>query len=152
MRLTEAIEALLLATRADGRSKATVADYRRKLRPFAVAMGDTLVQTITVHQVRQYIANLRDRSTRWADHPMHKQQEGGLAPHSIAGHVRVIKRLFNWLEAEGEITENQHGGSGCRSRNSQSLKRLTSRTSGRWWPRRRVMGHPTFEIEQFCCF
>jgi len=106
MLLTEAIEALLIATKADGRSAETVKAYRRKLKPFVAFLGDVPVEGITSNDVRRYIAHLMDRPTRYADHPMHEEIEGGLSPFTVAGHVRAIKRLFNWLEDEGVIEAN----------------------------------------------
>jgi len=106
MRLTEAIEALLIATRADGRSSATVATYRKRLKPFLAFFGDVSVDSLTVSEIRRYVAHLRDQTTLWADHPMHEGRAGVLSTHTIAGHVRAFKRLFNWLEGEGEIEVN----------------------------------------------
>jgi site-specific recombinase XerD len=106
MQLAEAIEVLLVATRADGRSQETIKGYRRKLRQFLAFFGDVVVEEITVNDVRRYIAHLWDRPTRWADHPKRKEQAGGLSPYSVAGHVRSIKRLFNFLESEGLIEVN----------------------------------------------
>jgi len=106
MLLTEAIEALLISTRANGRSIETVKAYRRKLKPLVTFLGNVLVEEITTNDIRRYIAHLMDRQTRYADHPMHKELEGGLSPSTIAGRVRAAKRLFNWLEAEGVIEIN----------------------------------------------
>jgi len=106
MLLTEAIEALLIATRADGRSIETVKAYRRKLKPLVTFLGDVPVEGITSNDIRRYIAHLMDRPTRYADHPMHEEMEGGLSPFTVASHVRAVKRLFNWLEDEGVIEVN----------------------------------------------
>jgi len=106
MQLTAAIEALLLSSRADGRSQETIKGYRRKLRQFLAFFGDVPIEEITVNDVRRYIAHLWDRTTRWADHPKRKEQKGGLSPYTVASHVRAIKRLFNFLEAEGIIEVN----------------------------------------------
>jgi len=106
MLLTEAIEALLIATRADGRSPSTVIGYRRKLKPLVVFLDDVQVEEVTTGDLRRYIVHLMDRSTRWSDHPYHDEVAGGLSPFTVAGHVRAVKRLFNWLEAEGMLQVN----------------------------------------------
>jgi site-specific recombinase XerD len=106
MLLSEVIEALLVATRADGRSPATVEFYRRKLRPLLAFLGDVEVEVITVQDLRRYRAYLMDRPTRWPDHPEHDEVAGGLSPFTIAAHARAEKRLFNWLEAEGVLPVN----------------------------------------------
>lgn len=106
MRLLEAVDAFLTATRADGRSPKTVDSYRRKLKPLTDFLGDVPVEAITADDLRKYITDLMDRRTRWREHPKHREREGGLSPFTIAGHVRALKRLFNWLEGEGVITNN----------------------------------------------
>lgn len=106
MLLTEAIEALLISTRANGRSIETVKDYRRKLRQLVAFLGDVPIEEITTNDIRRYIVYLEDRPTRWSDHPKRCEKEGGLSPFTIADHVRAVKRLFNWLEAEGVIEIN----------------------------------------------
>jgi site-specific recombinase XerD len=106
MVLSEAIDALAIATRADGRSPATVTAYRRKLKPLLDFLGNVEVETITVHDLRRYLADQRDRQTLYTSHPMHRERAGSLSPHTISGRVRTMKRLFNWLTTEGIITEN----------------------------------------------
>ena len=107
MQLKDAIESLLLATRADGLSANTVTGYQRKLRPLADFLGeDTDIATVTIENLRRYVVSLKDRDTRWEDHPNLEPQPGGLSPHTIASHVRALKRLFNFLEEEGVLENN----------------------------------------------
>jgi site-specific recombinase XerD len=90
MQLTEAIEALLVATRADGRSPRTIAAYKEKLGHLATYLGDVAVEEITVDDLRAYIADQMSR----------------LSPFTVASRTRALKRLFNWLEEEGRIEVN----------------------------------------------
>lgn len=106
MLLSEAIEALLIATRVDGGTPATVRSYRQKLKPLPIFLGDVEVGQITADDLRRFMAHLMDRPSRWQSHPKHRPQKGGLSPFTIAGHGRALKRLFNWLEAEGELSDN----------------------------------------------
>ncbi len=103
MLLTEAIEALAIATRADGRSSETVGGYRRKLKPLVAFLGDVPVEEVTTGDLRRCIVHLMERTTRWSHHPKLRERAGGLSPFTVAGHVRAIKRLFNWLKGEGMI-------------------------------------------------
>jgi len=89
--LKDAIEALCIATRANGRSKRTVNAYREKLSHLLTYLGDVDVTAITTHDLRRYVASLWD-----AD----------LSPFTIAGRVRAFKRLFNFLIAEGLLETN----------------------------------------------
>ena len=73
MLLSEAIEALATATKVNGRSAQTVKDYRRRLGYLLAFLGDVQVETITVHDLRRYVAYLMDRPSRYEDH--HRQPE-----------------------------------------------------------------------------
>ena len=64
MLLSEAIDALCIATRADGRSDATVKAYREKLGHLARFLNDGPVERITVDDLRAYIADQRARGLR----------------------------------------------------------------------------------------
>lgn len=104
MLLSEAIQALLLATRADGRSRRTVASYKEKLAHLLSFLGDVDVESITVDDLRRYIAFQMSEHVLFAGDP--RQRVGTLSPFTVATRVRAIKRLFNFLEAEGRITAN----------------------------------------------
>jgi len=106
MRLSEAIKALLIATKVEGRSPRTLETYRQKLKPLLEFLGDVEVEQITTDDLRQYVAFLMDRPTIYVGHPTHKERPGSLSPFTIASHVRAFKRLFNWLEEEGRIMIN----------------------------------------------
>jgi len=64
MILSEAIEALCIATRADGRALRTVEAYRQKLAPMLAYLGDVPIASITAQDVRRFIVHLQERSTR----------------------------------------------------------------------------------------
>ena len=100
MFLSEAVEALLIATRADGRSLRTVQAYREKLGHLLRFLGDVPVAGITVHDLRRYVVDMRERETRYSDHPTHREIKGGLSQFTIASRVIAMKRLFNWLVEE----------------------------------------------------
>jgi site-specific recombinase XerD len=106
MLLSEAIEALAVATLADGRSQRTVTEYRRKLAALLAFLGDVDIASITVHNLRGFVVELRGRPSRYATHPSRPEEAGGMHDATLAGYVRSVKRLFNFLEAEGIITAN----------------------------------------------
>jgi site-specific recombinase XerD len=106
MLLSEAIEALCLATVADGRSRHTVNDYRQKLGYLLTYLGDVDVLTLTAADLRRYVADMRSRNTLWSDHDYRAERVGGLATATLTTRVRAMKRLFNWLVAEGHISDN----------------------------------------------
>ncbi len=89
MLLTDAIEALCIATRADGRSPRTVYAYREKLGHLVNFLDDVDVESITVNDLRGFLA------TQW---------DKGLSPFTILTRIRAFKRLFNWLVEEEIIS------------------------------------------------
>lgn len=110
MLLSEAIDELIIATKANGRMPQTVEGYRRKLKPLLTFLGDVPVEQITVGDLRRYIIHLQERSTLWAGHPKHQEREGNLSPFTVASHIRATQRLFNWLKKERIIQSNPMEG------------------------------------------
>ena len=106
MLLSEAIEALAVATLADGRSERTAGDYRQKLHALLVFLGDRDAANVTADDLRRFLVDLRTRPTRYTGHPARAEMASGLSPASIAGYVRAVKRLFAWLVEEGTATTN----------------------------------------------
>lgn len=106
MQLSETVNELIVAAIADGRSQRTIDDYRQKLRPLVDFLGDKPVEEVTTADLRGYVAHLRTRSTRYDSHPNRNRVEGGLAPASVAGYLRALRRLFHFAEEEGWIKSN----------------------------------------------
>jgi site-specific recombinase XerD len=91
MQLSEAIEALAIATRARGKSPRTIKSYREKLGYLLAFLGDVDVGDISTSDLRGYMAHMYDR---------------GLSPFTISTRGGAMRRLFNWLEAEELIDNN----------------------------------------------
>ena len=106
MKLSEAIDRLCVATIADGRSARTAVDYRQKLAELVVFLSDVEVSEVTGHDLRRYMADLRQRDSRYKTHPYRESQTGGLSMATIAGHTRAIKRLFGFLVTDKVLTDN----------------------------------------------
>ncbi len=105
MLLSEAIDALCVATLADGRSERTARDYRQKLGALLAFLGDRDVSGITADELRRWLVSLRTRPARYVATPARPEIPGGLAAASVAGYVRAVKRLFGWL-VEEEVTQS----------------------------------------------
>lgn len=107
MLLSEAIERLRVANIADGRSKGTVEDYGKKLARLAAFLGpDRDVQSIEADDLRRFVASLRTRDRRYEHHKFRAEVAGGLSPATIAGEIRVVKRLFAFLQVDGVLASN----------------------------------------------
>lgn len=121
MLLSEAIEGLAIATKVDGRSPRTVKDYQQKLGYLLNFLGDVDVSTITTQDLRRYVADLMDRP-RYKEHHRCSPQADGLSPFTVAGYIRALKRLFNWLVEEEVISTNP-----AQRLKTPSPKRLTQK-------------------------
>ncbi|HRI57465.1 MAG TPA: tyrosine-type recombinase/integrase, partial [Anaerolineae bacterium] len=106
MKLSEAIDALAVATLADGRSRATADGYRSKLAQLRAFLDDPPVDQVTVNDLRRFVADLRSRETRYASTTARPELPGGLSMATVASHVRAVKRLFRWLHEEGLLPAN----------------------------------------------
>lgn len=91
MQLSEAIQALCIATRANGRSPRTVGAYREKLSHLVAYLEDPPIEAVTLQDLRRFVANQWDRD---------------LSPFTVSSRVRHLKRLFNWLCDEGILDNN----------------------------------------------
>jgi integrase/recombinase XerD len=103
MLLSEAIDALCIATKVNGRSPRTVQGYREKLSYLLLFLGDVPVESITVDDLRRFVASLMDERVLFANHPTRKTRRGKLSPHSVECYVGHVKRLFSWLMDEGHL-------------------------------------------------
>jgi site-specific recombinase XerD len=101
MLLNEAIDELCIATLADDNSPRTVRDYREKLGHLVDFLGNVEVEQITVSDLRRYVVDMKSRSTIYDNHPTRRSEVKALSPFTVAGRVRVMKRLFNFLVQEG---------------------------------------------------
>jgi len=105
MKLEEAVEEFLLSCCADGLSPRTVEWHRSHLKRL-VSYLDKDVAAVSAHDIRDFVAHLRNRSWRYVGHPTHPPVEGGLSIATIHGCIRSLKRFFSWLEKEGIIFDN----------------------------------------------
>jgi site-specific recombinase XerD len=94
MNLIDAVEAFILAKRADGRAPRTIKDYHRCLDPFAewCARRDKTTDTLTRSDFRAYVVKLRDEND-WAE-------------STVAIHVRVLRCFLRWIYEEGYVEKN----------------------------------------------
>lgn len=91
MRLSEVIEHLAIATEAENKSPRTIQAYREKLSHLVRFLGDVPIEDVTAHDLRRFMV---------------VQREKGLSPFTIKSRWRAFRRLWNFAEAEGIITEN----------------------------------------------
>lgn len=115
MRLSEAISKYILDCKARDLSTATVRWYKRRLFRMARFLNGreiSQVDQVTTDDLRSFVVELRDRKTRWKDHPYHPSSNSGLSPYTIHGYVRIMRTYFQWLVDEGITDTNPASGLG----------------------------------------
>ena len=92
------------------RSPKTISFYLRNLKMFFKWLRrhgyQGILGDISLSTVKKYILYLEEEHRRFQDHPYTPQQDQGLSPHSIQGHVRTLKALSSWLYREEYLLEN----------------------------------------------
>ncbi len=110
LELPQAIDYFVTAMTLEGKSPYTVLWHRKKLPGFAKFLQDSgrslKVGDLTVEDARAFIKYLMERTTRYTDHVMRHEQDGGLAPSTIHGYARSLRTFASWLQREGYTDEN----------------------------------------------
>jgi integrase len=105
MKLTDAITTFLTSM-IGIRSPNTILWYKQRLPDLVSYLGDKAIKLITIHDLRQWRADLFSRQTRYINHPYHVIKPGGLSVYTIHQYIRSSKRLFKWLHQEGLLDHN----------------------------------------------
>ena len=91
----------------EGKSPKTISWYASMLKPFVSFLGETAtIKDLTLGNARAFIASLRARKVRYADHPHKKAECGGLSPSTIHAYVRCLKVFGSWLFDEDFLAAN----------------------------------------------
>ena len=87
-------------------------DYIRRGQPEDTRVPFTAV---SLRNARGYIAAKLGQETLYSDHPLHKEREGKLSPHTVHQHVRVLRAFGHWL------TKNDYAGTGLENLEAPKL-------------------------------
>jgi len=110
MNLSHAIDAFILAQKADGSKPQTIKWYQSNLRNYAKAVGAaTPLTTITTTDLRQHIVDLQEQPTRYQNASQKPEQRGGLSPSSIEARKRALHSFFAWCANEYTIDNPMRG-------------------------------------------
>lgn len=91
-------EALDLFLQVD-RSVETQATYRKFLARFVAAIGpERPLDLIQPEDLDAYVVQMRQRETKYADHPRRPVEHAPLSSSTIYKNVKMIKTFFNWCE------------------------------------------------------
>lgn len=104
MELDTHIENFLRDCRAANLAKKTITWYAGMLAPWRAFVGDRDWRDLNL--TRAFIDELQSRDKRYADHPRHPVEQGGVSVSTVRGYVRTLRRFFNWLVSEKVLSEN----------------------------------------------
>lgn len=90
----------LSTKQTDNLSTVTVAWYGWLLRKFADTLEDNHLSHLTLEDARRFVASLQARVTRYVDHPVSPEKQGGLSPYTVSAYVRALKVFSTWLYDE----------------------------------------------------
>jgi len=108
--VNQAVDNYLTDLALEGKSPETILWHRKKLSAFCRFLqngGDPLrVSDLRLDNGRAFVKGLMDRKTRYGEHVIRKEVEGGLAPQTVHGFVRSIRTFASWLQREGYSEEH----------------------------------------------
>ncbi|MBN1887194.1 MAG: tyrosine-type recombinase/integrase [Thermoflexales bacterium] len=108
--LNQAIDYYLTAITLEGKSPETVVWHRKKLTKFSAFIQNggspPKVCDFTLDDGRAFVKLLMEQETRYTDHPLRHETQGGLAPQTVHGFVRSIRTFASWLQEEGYTEDN----------------------------------------------
>lgn len=91
----EAIQAFLLACQAEGKRPRTVQWYENILRHFSPRVAALPLNEVKVDAIREYLSLIRTQKNTYAG-----KDQTGLNHETIRGHIRCLRRFFNWCSDE----------------------------------------------------
>lgn len=76
---------------------------RRGMAPDAIE-----IRSITVQDLREFMAALAGQSTKWQHHTMRRPKAEPLSPITIRGYRRALSAFLNWANRENLISDKPH--------------------------------------------
>lgn len=102
--LAEAYDEFMTDCKANGLAVATMRWYGWSLAPMLDQIGrKTLIGNVTRSDVRQYVASIRERKTRFRKHHNRPEIAGGLSAASISAYIVATIRFWQFAAAEYRI-------------------------------------------------
>lgn len=100
-------EQFAVFNKTTGKSPSTVWWYEQKLGLFERWLGpDACLADLTIPNVRSYIVDLQERTTRWDNNPNIKNKEGCLSSSYVQSFARALRAFSTWLNEDGFTDTN----------------------------------------------
>ncbi len=89
------------------RSESTLKKYRLILAPLVREIGPGRpIAFVRPEELDAYVADLRNRRVRYAEHPRRPAEEGPLSTATINGYIKTIRAFFNWCVERGYLEQS----------------------------------------------
>lgn len=108
--VSKLIDLFVAEKQSEGCSPKTTQWYEQKLKQFDRFLSNgspARLPDFTLENVRDYIAHLQGKDTRFGGHSFHPEEKGGLSSHTIHGHVRTLKVFSGWLHEASFTNTNR---------------------------------------------
>lgn len=106
--VTTATAKLLADSKRRRLSKRTIEFYENRLGLFCERFGDKLVHDLTRVDLEDFISGLTSRERKYTDHPYRDPVDEPLSTAYVRGVERAIRRLLNFSECRGWISQDQN--------------------------------------------
>lgn len=108
--IAEAYDEFMYNCMANGLAPATIRWYGWTLKPMIQALGaGRPLDTVSRSDMRHYVASIRDRQTRFANHHNRPELAGGLSAASVAAYVVAALRFWSWAAGEYRLDNPTDG-------------------------------------------
>jgi integrase/recombinase XerD len=84
----------------------TAQTYAYVLRPLVASLGDRAVDSLTPDELCQYVAAMRQQTSRYQGAHQRPEQQGGLSDETVRSRVRQLRAFFAWCVQEYKLPDN----------------------------------------------
>lgn len=109
MNLSQALDEFINNARANGLKPPTIAWYASIIKQMVQGIGDIETIDVTTRTMRQYVVELRERTTRYQSAPQRPEEKGAPSEATIAAHLRAIHRFWAWSSDEYDMPNPMKG-------------------------------------------
>lgn len=114
-----------------GRSGQTLTAYKQRLSKFLERWGAKPVGSITPEDVDQFMIQLRQQQTVWADHPCTPEADRPLSPHTIYARGRALQMFMGFCVERGYVDRSPAAHLRLKKPKQRGVKAMKQETAKR---------------------
>jgi len=84
----------------------TAQTYAYVLRPLVARFGHRMLDSLTPDELRQYVAVMRQQTSRYQGAQQRPEEQGGLSDETIRSRIRQLRAFFAWCVSEYKLSDN----------------------------------------------